>query len=100
VKGTFQTLPAPIGHQPECKLEYYIEPQFTHSGDLDCFALQKKYEMSRSRLTFVCWLRSPKIPQIMVLNKLEFALVSTFSLLTKEKLGIFFIQQWEQSFAM
>jgi len=51
-----------IGHQPECKMEYHIEPQFTHSGDLDCFSLRKKYELSRSKLTFICWLRSAKIP--------------------------------------
>ena len=24
-----------IGHQPECKRQYNIEPKFTHSGDLD-----------------------------------------------------------------
>jgi hypothetical protein len=28
-----------IRHQPKCKMEYRIEPQFTHSSDLDCFAL-------------------------------------------------------------
>ena len=89
-----------IGHQPECKRQYNIEPKFTHSGDLDCFYLRKKFETSRSKLTFVCWLRSAKIPQILILNKVELALPSTFSLLTNENLRIFFIQQWEQSFQM
>jgi len=51
-------------------------------------------------LTFVCWLRRAKIPQIMVLNKLDLTLPSTFSLLTNKKLHIFFIQQWEQAFQM
>ena len=36
----------------------------------------------------------------MVLNHLELALPSTFSLLTNEKLRVFFIQQWEQSYQM
>jgi len=32
-----------IGHQPKCKMEYNIEPKFTHSGDLDCFYPRKKF---------------------------------------------------------
>ncbi len=65
-------------------LLFHIKALFTHSGDLDCFYLRKKFETSRSKLTFVCWLRSAKIPQILILNKVELALPSTFSLLTND----------------
>jgi hypothetical protein len=87
-----------VGYHPQTKPEYHVDPQFTFGGDLDAFSLRRKYENTRCKLTYVTWLKSAKIDQIMKLNNIEIALPSTFSLLTNIHMRIFFIQEWEKVF--
>ena len=87
-----------IGYWPKIKPAYKIKPLFTFSGELDAFALRRKYELSHTKLTYTAWLRSAKITDIMKLNKINIALPSTFSLITTEQMKTYFIQKWESTF--
>ena len=62
-----------IGYWPKTKPAYKIKPLFTFSGELDAFPLRRKYELSRSKLTYTAWLQSAKITEIMQLNKINIA---------------------------
>ena len=86
------------GPIPDCKPEYRPKIQINFAGQIDAFSLRRQYERSESKLTYATWLQSAKIPEILKNNQLQMGLPVLLSMITNEKLKIFYIQKWEDSF--
>ena len=80
------------GPIPDCKLEYKPKIQINFAGNIDAFSLWRQYERSQSWFTYATWLQSAKIPEILEKNQLQMGLPALFSIITSEKLKIFYIQ--------
>ena len=79
---------------PECKPQYHLKIQLTFGGHVDALSLRREFERSQMHLIYQAWLQSARLQEILEQNQLQMDLPATFSLITNEKLKVFYIQKW------
>ncbi len=81
---------------PPTTPEYWPKIMISHVSHLDYMSLRKQYEKSLTRLIYMTWLQTIRIPELLMKDSITLQDPAAFYTIPKGPFTTFIIQEWEK----